>query len=183
LTEAESAAAAVAMVAASAKEPFSPFSASGCLLAFPLFRRGLALVLIGASGALTALLMAIALDRFALTRKQAALGATARPDLLRIEQDATVMRSMLVTGDELLRQARAVLVAEQSHAVSKGQRNIAQEMVRLSQRSYEAGKGTSFHLVDTAQKARSAEVDLAVKEFTVVQSKFGAMLAHSNCDY
>ena len=45
------------------------------------------------------------------------------------------------------------------------------------------GTGTSFDLVDAAQRARAAEVDLAVKEFTVVQSKLGALLALSTCDY
>jgi outer membrane protein, multidrug efflux system len=78
---------------------------------------------------------------------------------------------------------RSVLVAEQSRVVSESLRDLAREIARLSQRSFEMGTGTSFDLVDTAQKARAAEVDLAVKEFTVVQAKLNALLALSTCDY
>ena len=78
---------------------------------------------------------------------------------------------------------RSILVAEQLRVVSESQRDLARETARLSLRSYEMGTGTSFDLVDTAQKARVAEVDLAVKEFTVVQAKLGALLTLSTCNY
>ena len=78
---------------------------------------------------------------------------------------------------------RAILVAEQLRAISEAQRDIARETARLAQRAYEMGTGTTFDLVDTAQKARAAEIDLAVKELTVVQAKLGALLALSTCDY
>ena len=49
--------------------------------------------------------------------------------------------------------------------------------------AYEAGTGTSFELVDTAQKARQAELDLTVKEFDVVRARLAALLANANCKY
>jgi hypothetical protein len=45
------------------------------------------------------------------------------------------------------------------------------------------GTGTSFDLVDTAKAQRAAELDLAVKEFQVIQAKLTAVLANSNCTY
>lgn len=78
---------------------------------------------------------------------------------------------------------RSVIVAEQSRQVSESTRDLAREAARLAQRAYEVGTGTSFDLVDTAQKQRAAELDLAVKEFQVIQAKLSALLAASNCTY
>jgi outer membrane protein TolC len=103
--------------------------------------------------------------------------ATAKESKLRLE---SALRVATISVAQAL---RSVLVAEQSRVVSESLRDLAREIARLSQRSFEMGTGTSFDLVDTAQKARAAEVDLAVKEFTVVQAKLGALLALSTCDY
>ena len=103
--------------------------------------------------------------------------ATATESRLRLE---TALRSASIGVAQAL---RAVLVAEQLRSVLENQRDLARETAQLSQRAYEMGTGTSFDLVDTAQKARASEVDLAVKEFTVIQAKLGALLALSTCDY
>lgn len=78
---------------------------------------------------------------------------------------------------------RSVSVAEQSRQVSEQSRDLAREAARLAQRSYEVGTGTSFDLIDTGQKQRAAELDLAVKEFQVIKARITALLAASNCKY
>ncbi len=78
---------------------------------------------------------------------------------------------------------RSVSVAEQSRQVSEQSRDFAREAARLAQRAYEVGTGTSFDLVDTAQKQRAAELDLAVKEFQVIKARLAALLAASACKY
>jgi outer membrane protein TolC len=78
---------------------------------------------------------------------------------------------------------RSVGVAEQGRQVSEQSRDLAREASRLAQRAYEVGTGTSFDLVDTAKAQRAAELDLAVKEFTVVKARITALLAASTCSY
>jgi len=77
---------------------------------------------------------------------------------------------------------RAVQVAESNLAVSAKTREVAAETARLTRISFLNGSGTSFDLVDSAQKLRNAEVDLAVKEFEVLRAKVAALLALSTCD-
>ena len=101
-----------------------------------------------------------------------------------VEESKLKLESVLRGATISVAQAlRSVLVTEQLRLVAERQRDLAIETARLSQRSYETGTGTSFDLVDTAQKARAAEVDLAVKELNVVQVKLGALLALSTCNY
>jgi len=76
---------------------------------------------------------------------------------------------------------RAVKVAEANLAVSAKTREIDAETARLSKISFLNGSGTSFDLVTTEANLRVAEVDLAVKEFDVMQAKIAALLALSSC--
>jgi outer membrane protein TolC len=76
---------------------------------------------------------------------------------------------------------RAVQVAEANLTVSAKTREIDAETARLSKISFLNGSGTSFDLVTTEEKLREAEVDLAVKEFDVMQAKIAALLALSSC--
>ena len=84
---------------------------------------------------------------------------------------------------EVAQALRSVGVAEQGRQVSEQSRDLAREASRLAQRAYEVGTGTSFDLVDTAKVQRAAELDLAVKEFTVVKARITALLAASVCNY
>ena len=81
----------------------------------------------------------------------------------------------------LLMVLRAVKVAEANLAVSAKTREIDAETARLSKISFLNGSGTSFDLVTTEAALRVAEVDLAVKEFDVMQAKIAALLALSSC--
>ncbi|HEY4106788.1 MAG TPA: TolC family protein [Polyangiaceae bacterium] len=76
---------------------------------------------------------------------------------------------------------RNVKVAEANLAVSAKTREIDAETARLTKISFLNGSETSFDLVTTEAALRVAEVDLAVKEFDVMQAKIGALLALSSC--
>jgi outer membrane protein TolC len=78
---------------------------------------------------------------------------------------------------------RGVAVAEQERVVSENARDLAKELAALTRHAYELGTATNLDLVNTEQTWRTAELDLVVKEFSVVQAKLGAVLAKSNCTY
>ena len=83
---------------------------------------------------------------------------------------------------QVIQATRAVQVAEANLAVSAKTREIDAETLRLSKISFLNGSGTSFDLVTTEAALRVAEVDLAVKEFDVLQAKIAALLALSTCN-
>ena len=78
---------------------------------------------------------------------------------------------------------RSVGVAEQARVVSEQNRDLAREAARLAERAFAAGAGTSFDLVDAGKNERAAELDLAVKEFNLIQARIAALLATANCAY
>ncbi len=80
---------------------------------------------------------------------------------------------------ELSQAQRAVLVAEEARNVAEEQKILAREAEALSLKAFESGAGTSFDLVDTAQKVRAAEIDVARKELELVRARMGALLAGS----
>jgi outer membrane protein TolC len=84
---------------------------------------------------------------------------------------------------EVLQAMRSVGVAEQARQVSEQNRDLAREAARLAERAFAAGAATSFDLIDASRQERSAELDLAVKEFNLIQAKITAMLATANCAY
>lgn len=90
------------------------------------------------------------------------------------------MRSATITVTQAM---RSVAVAEQARTVSANGRDLAKELAHLTQRSYQMGTETSLNLVITAQQARAAELDVAVKEFQVINAKIAALLATSDCTY
>ncbi len=97
---------------------------------------------------------------------------TARANLAETKRSATL---------QVTQALRAVNVAEANLAVSARTRDIDSETTRLSKLSFLNGSGTSFDLVTTEASLRVAEVDLAVKEFDVLEAKIAALLALSTC--
>lgn len=95
------------------------------------------------------------------------------------EQKARLSAALQGAKVELSQTQRAVLVAEQARSVAEEQRKLALETETLSQKAFESGAGTSFDLVDAAQKARAAEIDLARKELDLVRTRMSALLAAS----
>jgi outer membrane protein, multidrug efflux system len=82
---------------------------------------------------------------------------------------------------EAVQAQRGVDVALADYEISKKAREISAESARLSQIAFVHGTGTSFDLVDSARRLLLAEIDVAIKEFTVVRSRIAAVLAVSNC--
>lgn len=78
---------------------------------------------------------------------------------------------------------RQVTVAEGQRDVANDTRKLAVETDRLTRRSYQEGRGTSLELVTAAQALRDAEINLATREFTVVQARLQLTLQLANCDY
>ncbi|GMV17602.1 MAG: TolC family protein [Sorangiineae bacterium PRO1] len=77
---------------------------------------------------------------------------------------------------------RAVEVAKQNLAVAGKSRQLATESARLARIAFVSGHGNSFDLIDADRRLRSAELDLAVKEFELIRAQIAALLALSTCD-
>lgn len=82
---------------------------------------------------------------------------------------------------EAIQAERAVVVAEQSLAVTKQARDLAAETDRLAQKAFENGAGTSFDLVDAARRLRESELVLAIRELELVRAKIAAVLVKATC--
>lgn len=100
---------------------------------------------------------------------------------------ATIARQQLTDAVrnarlEAVQTQRAVTVAEANFALSRQARDIAAESARLSRIAFVHGTGTSFDLVESAQRHRAAEIDVTIQEFEVVRARIAALLALSNCN-
>jgi outer membrane protein TolC len=84
---------------------------------------------------------------------------------------------------QVIQAKRAVGVAEDKHRVAGQARDLAAENDRLTRTSYLEGRGTSLELVTAAQQLREAEIQLALREFDVVQARVAAVLALASCPW
>ncbi|HEY4122749.1 MAG TPA: TolC family protein [Byssovorax sp.] len=100
-----------------------------------------------------------------------------------VEAKATLGATLNTATQQTVQAQRNVGVTQASREVAIQTRDLAKETARLAQVAFEAGTGTSFDLVTSQAQARSAELNLAVAEFQVVQAKLEAMLAVANCKY
>ncbi len=82
---------------------------------------------------------------------------------------------------EVAQALRSVRVAEANLRVSAKSREIARETARLTRIAYLNGSGTSFDLVDAAQRLRQTELDFAIQEFEVVRAQIAALLSLATC--
>ncbi|MFO0569815.1 MAG: TolC family protein [Polyangiaceae bacterium] len=83
---------------------------------------------------------------------------------------------------EGLQAQRAVEVAKANLGVSVETRKLATEGARLARIAFVSGHGNSFDLIDADRRLRSADLDLAVKEFELVRAEIAALLALSSCE-
>jgi outer membrane protein TolC len=83
---------------------------------------------------------------------------------------------------EVSQSLRAVQVAEANLRVAGRSREIARETARLTRIAYLNGSGTSFDLVDAAQRLRQTEIDFTIQEFEVVRARIAALLALATCN-
>lgn len=95
------------------------------------------------------------------------------------EQVTQAKRAARVEGQQA---QRAVDVAKANLAVSGKSRQLATEGARLARIAFVSGHGNSFDLIDADRRLRSADLDLAVKEFELVRAQIAALLALSTCE-
>jgi outer membrane protein TolC len=105
--------------------------------------------------------------------------ATAQRDQARVRLEA-VRRSAMI---DVERARRAVNVAHSQLQVAQQTRELAKQQERLARVSFELGRATSFELVDAGRQLRSAEINLAVAEFNVVEARLAAWLALADCSW
>ena len=78
---------------------------------------------------------------------------------------------------------RGVSVAESALKVSTDTRALAAETDRLVRTGYAEGQFTSLDLVTAAATLRNADIDLALKEFGLVQARILAILSLASCPF
>jgi outer membrane protein TolC len=87
------------------------------------------------------------------------------------------------TANVQLEQAnRNVNVTEDKRKVAEEARNLAKSLDDLTRKSYLEGRGTSLELVTAASALRDAEINLALREFDVIQARLLAILQLAACD-
>ena len=101
-----------------------------------------------------------------------------------VEQDQLKLASVERTATVEVSQAnRGVQVAGRALAVAQTARDLAAESLRLAQIAFDAGAGTSFDIVDASRRLREADLNLAVKELDLVQTKVASLLSTATCAY
>ena len=106
---------------------------------------------------------------------------SARVDEDEAKQNLTALRRNAQI--QLVQAQRGVQVAESSRKVASDNRALAAETDRLTQVGYMSGQGTSLELVTAASALRDAEINLALKDFSVVQARVAALLQLANCPW
>lgn len=99
------------------------------------------------------------------------------------QAEARIEQSRRSAQIEVNRAVRGIEVAEQSRKLAEQNRDLARETERLARVGFELGRGTSLELVDAGRRLREADLQLALREFEVVQAKIRALLTLSTCDY
>jgi outer membrane protein TolC len=84
---------------------------------------------------------------------------------------------------DVIQARRSVSVSEESRRVAEQARDLARETERLSRVSFAAGTGTSLDLIESGRRLRESESQLALAEFTLVQSRISALLTLSRCQW
>lgn len=82
---------------------------------------------------------------------------------------------------EATRAQRGVGVAEALVQSAAKAREKAAQLDTLTRKSFEAGRGSSIELVQSAQVLRQADVSLAARELELVQARLDAILTEASC--
>ena len=76
---------------------------------------------------------------------------------------------------------RELTVAAEADKVARLQRDLAAKNEQLNETAYKAGEATSLELVTASEAHRTAEIELALKDFGVIRAKLLADLALATC--
>jgi outer membrane protein TolC len=97
------------------------------------------------------------------------------------QQDLVALhRQSLVQVEQARRQ---LVVAGVSDKVAREQRDIAARNEALNQIAYVAGQATSLELVTASEAYRSAELNVAIRDFEIIKAKLLATLALATCTW
>lgn len=99
------------------------------------------------------------------------------------QAEARVDQTLRQATVQVTQAARAIDVAERARELAVRSRDLSREAERLARMGFLLGRGTSLELVDAGRSLRDAEIQLALKEFDVVQAKIRALFALSSCNY
>jgi outer membrane protein TolC len=100
-----------------------------------------------------------------------------------VDEATLKLEALRRTATVQLSQAeRNVRVTEDKRKVAEESRNLARTIDDLTRRGYLEGRGTSLELVTAASALRDAEINLALREFDLVQARLLAILQLAACD-
>ncbi|HET6339972.1 MAG TPA: TolC family protein [Polyangiales bacterium] len=71
--------------------------------------------------------------------------------------------------------------AEDARAVAEAALETARETDRLTRLEQQLGRGSAFEAVGAAASLRRSELELTLRQYALVQARFGAMLALADC--
>jgi outer membrane protein TolC len=84
---------------------------------------------------------------------------------------------------QVIQAKRNVAVAEDQLRVADRARALAVQTDELTQTAYRGGQLTSLDLVTAAAARRSAEINFALDQFTLVKNRIAAELALATCNW
>jgi outer membrane protein TolC len=97
------------------------------------------------------------------------------------QQDLIALRRQDVIQVEQTQ--RELGVANESDKVARKLRDVAAKTEALTEFAFLAGQATSLELVTASEAHREAELNVAVKDFGIVQARLAATLALSTCSW
>jgi multidrug efflux system outer membrane protein len=95
--------------------------------------------------------------------------------------DARLEQAKRNESIEVARALRAVKVAEATRQVAERETAFAVQQERLTRMAYETGQGTSLELIAAASVHRAQEINLALREYDVVNARLASIFARSSC--
>jgi multidrug efflux system outer membrane protein len=105
--------------------------------------------------------------------------ARAQEDIASMNLEATRRNATV----QVTQAQRGVSVAEDSRRVAARARDLAAELDHMTRRAYQEGRGTSLELIIAAQALRTAEIQLAIRDFALVDARIFALLTLASCPW
>jgi multidrug efflux system outer membrane protein len=105
--------------------------------------------------------------------------AHAQEDIAAMNLEAT-RRAAAV---QITQAQRGVTVAEDNRRVAGRARDLAAQLDHMTRRAYQEGRGTSLELTIAAQALSTADIQLAIRDFALVNARIFALLTLASCPW
>lgn len=112
-------------------------------------------------------------QRAARARDARALAQSAQGRLDTVQTQAAI---------DVERANRVLDTARRAHQIAVSALSTARETDRLTRLEQELGRGDAFEAVDAAATLRRSELELTLREYALVQARFGALVSLAACD-